>query len=310
MNESERNQKLFENKMNQHIYFNSEPSKLTLNTTITENCSSCTCTTNNSFYIFKSILNEYLVVYGNNSKNYTIEFYDITKKKLNENLSINNAHKDRIVNIKHYYYELKNQDFILSSSQDRTIKLWQLYSLKNLLILNHPTKIKDDFRLCCEMLFFNRTINDYYIITKIYNEIKIWNNKGENINTYAFGGGTIYLNKYYYNCKNYLLYGGTSETNIELRDIENGELFHKYDDNCSHWVEIYEINNEKRVIAANYNNCFIKIFDFDTENLIKTLTIEKKGNIFSFCLWNEKYILVGCSYSIKLFNIDEGKLIK
>ena len=54
------------------------------------------------------------------------------------------------------------------------------------------------------------------------------------------------------------------------------------------------------------------LFDFDTENLIKSLIIEKgKGkNIYSFCLWNEKYILVGCNNSIKLFNIDEGKIIK
>ena len=110
--------------MNQHIYFNSDPTKLASNITITENCSSCTQTTNNSFYIFKSILNDYLVVYGNNSKNYSIEFYDISTKKLNENLTINNAYNDRIVNIKHYYYELKNPDFILSSSQDGTIKLW------------------------------------------------------------------------------------------------------------------------------------------------------------------------------------------
>ena len=195
--------------------------------------------------------------------------------------------------------------------EDGTIKLWQLYSLKNLLILNHPTQIKDDFRLCCEMTFYNRIINDYYIITKIYNEIKIWNNKGENINTYKLGGGTIYLNKYYYNFKNYLLYGGTSESKIELLDIENGEIIHKYNDNCSHWAEIYEINNEKKVIAANYKTCIIKIFDFDTENLIKSLTIEKeKSHIYSFCLWNEKYILVGCNSSIKLLNIDDGKLIK
>ena len=299
--------------MNQHIYFNSDPSKLNFNMTITENCSTCRWTTNNSFYIFKSILNDYLVVYGNNSKNYSIEFYDITTKKLNENLIINNAHKDRIVNIKHYYYELKNQDLILSSSQDGTIKLWQLFSLKNLLILNHPIQRKDDFRLCCEMTFFNRIINDYYIITRRCNEneIKIWNNKGENINTYAIGGGTIYLNKYYYNNKSYFLCGG-SESNIELRDVENGEIIHKYGDDCSHWVEIYEIDNEKRVIAANYNNCLIKIFDFNTETLIKTLIIEKQKekHIFSFCLWNEKYILVGCLNSIKLYNIDEEKLIK
>ena len=65
---------------NQHIYFNSDATKLTLNIKITENCSTARWTTDHSFDIFKSILNEYLVVYSNNSKNYSIEFYDITRK--------------------------------------------------------------------------------------------------------------------------------------------------------------------------------------------------------------------------------------
>ena len=296
--------------MNQHIYFNCEPTKLTLNCKITENCSTCRWSENNSFDIFKSIFNEYLVVYGNNSKLYSIEFYDITKKKLNENLTINNAHNNRIVNIKHYYYELKNQEFILSSSQDGTIKLWQLYSIKNLLILNHSPQRENDLRLLCEMIFFNRTKNDYYIITARCQEIKIWNNKGENINTYAIGG-TIFLTKYYYNFKYYLLYGGGGQTNIEIRDIENCEILHKYQrSNVCHWAEIYEINNEKRVISADYGDKFIKIFDFDTEKLIKSILIENNNFIYSFCLWNEKNILVGVDNSIKLFNIEEGKLIK
>jgi WD40 repeat protein len=88
---------------------------------------------------------------------------------------------------------------------------------------------------------------------------------------------------------------------------------HKYHgSNICHWAEIYEIHNEKRVISADYGDRFIKIYDFDTENLIKSFSIEesKDQHIFSFCLRNEKYILVGCLYSIKLFNIDEGKLIK
>lgn len=79
-NEIQRSKQLYENRMNQHIYFNSDPTKLTLNCKITENCSTSRWTTNHSFDIFKSILNEYLVAYGNNSKNYSIEFYDITKK--------------------------------------------------------------------------------------------------------------------------------------------------------------------------------------------------------------------------------------
>lgn len=133
----EKNQKKFENQMNKQYFFNSDPRKLTFNTEITQNCSCARWTVTHSFDVFKSIFDEYLIVYGNNSKNYSIEFYNITNKKLNENPTINNPHSDKIVNIKHYYYELNKQDFILSSSQDKSIKLWELFSLKNLLTINH-----------------------------------------------------------------------------------------------------------------------------------------------------------------------------
>ena len=117
----ERSQTEFENRMNNQLFFNSDPNKLGINVEVTNNCSSARWTLSHSFDVFKSILNEYLVVYGNNSKNWSIEFYDITKKKIKENLTINNAHKDRICNIKHFFYKLKNQDFILSSSMDKSV---------------------------------------------------------------------------------------------------------------------------------------------------------------------------------------------
>ena len=172
-----------------------------------------------SFDVFKSIFNEYLVVYGNNSKNYSIEFYDTTNKKINECLTIAIAHSDKIVNIKHYYYELNNQDFILSSSQDKSIKLWELYSLKNLLTINH---FRETIYILCEMIFFNDRIqNDYFIITSADNEFKIWNKKGENIKIFNSNGGH-YLNKYYDNYKYYIIHG--NEGKIVISDIENGEI--------------------------------------------------------------------------------------
>ena len=99
------------------------------------------------------------------------------------------------------------------------------------------------------MIFFNRSKNDYYIINSKKKDIKIWNNKGVNINSID---GTIFLNKYYYNFKYYLLYGGDS-SKVEIIDIENSEIIHKYFEYDSynmayHWVEIYEIYNEKKVI--------------------------------------------------------------
>ena len=303
----EKNQKKFENQMNKQFFFNSDPRKLTFNTEITQNCSCARWTVTHSFDVFKSIFDEYLIVYGNNSKNYSIEFYNITNKKLNENLTINNPHSDKIVNIKHYYYELNKQDFILSSSQDKSIKLWELFSLKNLLTINH---FSESIYILCEMIFFNDRIqNDYYIITSADQELKIWNKQGENIKTFTHENS--YLNKYYENFKYYIIHG--NEGKIGIRDIENGEIIHKYgenDDKGYHWVEITSIYDKKRVIGAHYHDGYLKIFDYDSEKLVKKFPYEKTEHNFSFCLWNEKYILVGYIYSIRLFNIDEGTMVK
>ena len=293
--------------MNKQFFFNSDPRKLTFNTEITQNCSCARWTVTHSFDVFKSIFDEYLIVYGNNSKNYSIEFYNITNKKLNENLTINNPHSDKIVNIKHYYYELNKQDFILSSSQDKSIKLWELFSLKNLLTINH---FSESIYILCEKIFFNDRIqNDYYIITSADQELKIWNKQGENIKTFTHENS--YLNKYYENFKYYIIHG--NEGKIGIRDIENGEIIHKYgenDDKGYHWVEITSIYDKKRVIGAHYHDGYLKIFDYDSEKLVKKFPYEKTEHNFSFCLWNEKYILVGYIYSIRLFNIDEGTMVK
>jgi len=305
----ERKQTQFENKMNNQIFFNSDPRKLGANFEVTNNCSSARWTLSHSFDIFKSVLDEYLVVYGNNSKNWSIEFYDITTKKVKESLTINNAHKDRICNIKHFYYELKNQDFILSSSVDKSVKLWELYSLKNLLTINHFT---EDYFVICEMIFFNRLENDYFIISATSQEIKVWNKKGENINIFNYepGENSNFLNKFYNKYRCYLLYGSNK---IVLRDIESGEIIHKYGedgDKSYHWAEVSSLFDKKRVIGAHYEDGFIKIHDFNTEKLVKKFSFQKNEHNFSFCLWNEKYIIVGYLYSLKIFNIEDGSLIK
>ena len=217
--------------------------------------------------------------------------------------------KNRICNIKHFFYELNNQDFILSSSIDKSVKLWELYSLKNLLTINHFT---EDYCVVSEMIFFNRIKNDYYIITGTTQEIKVWNKKGENINTYNYESEEPgnFLNKFYNKYRCYLIYGSKK---LVLLDIENGEIIHEYgedNDKAYHWAEISSLYDKKRVIGAHYEDGFIKIYDFDSEKLVKKFSFTKNEHNFSFCLWNEKYIIVGYLYSLKIFNIEEGSLIK
>ena len=98
-----------------------------------------------------------------------------------------------------------------------------------------------------------------------------------------------------------------------LLDIENGEIIHEYgedNDKGYLWAEICSLYDKKRVIGAHYEDGFIKIYDFDTEKLVKKFSFNEKEHNFSFCLWNEKYIIVGYIYSLKFFILEEGLLIK
>ena len=162
------------------------------------------------------------------------------------------------------------------------------------------------------MIFFNRTKNDYFIISATNQEIKIWNKNGENINTYNIEKDyPIFLNKFYNEFRCYLIY---MNKKLTVRDIESGEIIHEYGEENEkghyHWAEVSFLYDKKRIIGAHYDDGFIKIYDFDTEKLVKKFSYEKNEYNFSFCLWNEKYIIVGYIYSLKIFNIEEGILVK
>ena len=105
----------------------------------------------------------------------------------------------------------------------------------------------------------------------------------------------------------------TSNVN-NVKSIQSSRIIHEYgeenDKGYYHWAEVSFLYDKKRIIGAHYDDGFIKIYDFDTEKLVKKFAYEKNEHNFSFCLWNEKYIIVGYIYSLKIFNIEEGILVK
>ena len=102
------------------------------------------------------------------------------------------------------------------------------------------------------MIFFNRTKNDYFIISAINKEIKIWNKNGENINTYNNDKEcSKFLNKFYNEFKCYLIFVNKK---LSVRDIESGEIIHEYGEENEkgyyHWAEVNFLYDKKRIIGA------------------------------------------------------------
>ena len=72
------------------------------------------------FCSFKSFLGEALIVWGSSNNN--IEYYDCEKEKIVK--TFHQAHSQTIFSCRHYPYVKKRIDYIITSSYDRTVKLW------------------------------------------------------------------------------------------------------------------------------------------------------------------------------------------
>ena len=72
------------------------------------------------FCAFKSFLGEALIVWGSSSNN--IEYYDCEKEKIVK--TFHQAHSQTVFSCRHYPYVKKRIDYIITSSYDRTVKLW------------------------------------------------------------------------------------------------------------------------------------------------------------------------------------------
>ena len=69
---------------------------------------------------------KYEIAYPDNKNGYNIIFYDLKINKISNNLS--NAHSSYIYRIKHYYQSLLNRHILLTSSADKSVKLWNISS--------------------------------------------------------------------------------------------------------------------------------------------------------------------------------------
>ena len=116
----------------------------------------------------------YEIAYPYNKNGYNIILYNLL---LNGTTNIiNNAHQNNIHRIKHYYDPSSNNHILLTSSADKSIKLWNIssYPISNILHINNCFDGNYWSPFC---LLFNK--EDYYILGGSYDKKNnIWNKNG------------------------------------------------------------------------------------------------------------------------------------
>ena len=266
----------------------------------------------NIFCVFKSI-DEIIYLIYSNEEGSIISFKLIDNKKINE---IKNAHNFYITNFRHYL-DIKNQrDLILSlSSDDSNIKLWNINCLECLLNIN---LIKENGYLY-SVCFLNDN-NQNYIITSysIFESIIVIDFRGNKIKEINDSQNKTYFIDIYYDNLLYKIYIITGNDGyVKSYDYNENKIYHKYFDNLNNIEESCICNsiiiNDKqdliKMIESNEDGN-IRIWNFHSGELLNKI---KLGNIklFGICLWNSKYLFVGCANKkIKLLELKNGKIIK
>ena len=268
----------------------------------------------NTFCFFKSINNIICLVFAND-KNSILSFNLLRNEKINE---IKNAHDCLISNFRYYLEENKKRDLIISiSCDDNNIKLWDAI---NWMCIANILNANQDGLLLSACLLIND--NNSYIISSNCNY-----DGGESIKVFDFIGNKIKdINESYYSTyfidvyfdknlsKNFIVQGNRNcvisynfDKNLKYKEYNSN------DQNNHDSIIVYIKENIVNLVESSEDGN-IRIWNFHTAELLKTISINDQGGIYplyGICLWNEKYLFVGCENNIiKLINLEEGTIIK
>ena len=260
------------------------------------------------FCAFKSFSGESLVVWG--TPQYNIEFFDLEKNKIIR--TIIKAHTQTIFSCRHYADVKHRINYVITSSYDRTVKVWDLKTYSYLVnILNAHS----GYYIYSVSILFEEEENSKYIITSAPNEyMKIWDFNGKYIRNFGQNDESTYFIDVYYNSKekkNYILNANSND--VKSYSFQNGEIYHKYKGTPQTWHMSAVVNEtrEQNILIESDGNGYIRMWEFNTANLIKTISSSSSLNLRGICLWNDDYLFAaGNDYQVKLIDLSGGKLVK
>ena len=259
------------------------------------------------FCAFKSFNGEPLVVWGSTALN--IEFYDCNKEKIVK--TIYKAHHQTIFSCRHYADIRLRIDYIITSSNDRSVKVWD--ATKDNYVLYIPN-VHNGYYIYSVSLLCHLHQEKNFVITSCPNEkMKVWSFTGMYMYNFGQSNESTYFIDVFYNKnqKKYFIINANSN-DVKSYYFESGDLYHKYKGTPQTWHMSAVVNNINDIFALieSDGNGTIRIWNFDTAELLKSITAHSI-NLRGICLWNDKYLFAaGNDSQVKLFNLEEGKFVK
>jgi len=291
---------------NSNQKFTGDPAKLTFKMDI--------CTTSHKansidsvFTAFKSIKGNSYVVWGTPS--HTIEVYDL---KLEIVKTIPAAHLNTIFSCRHYLDKKNKTDYVITSSYDRSVKVWNVSDNWNCVVT--ITNAHTGYYIYSVCILCNEIDNKNYIISAAPNEFsKIWEFSGKHVKDFGINTESTYFINSWFDSKNkkYYIINGNS-TDVKAYEFKTGAFYKSFKGTPQTWhmsALINEVNNIPQLIESDGNGN-VRVWDFHQGTLLKTISTSGI-NLRGICLWNDNYVISsGSDYTVKIFDLKNGKSIK
>jgi hypothetical protein len=260
----------------------------------------------NVFCAFKTLKGDYYVVWG--TPTYNIIVYDL---RLETQIKSFIAHTSTIFSCRHYVDKKDKQDLLISSSYDRSVKVWNVKDWSN--IINIQTA-HNGYYIYSVCILSDELEHKNYIISAAPNEYtKIWDFSSKFIREFGVSNESTYFINTWLDSKNKKYYViNANSVDVKVYHFNTGLLYRSFKGTPNTWhmsALVNEIDNLTQLIESDGNGN-VRIWDFYQGTLLKT--IASSGiNLRGVCLWNDQYLFAsGSDYNVKLYDLKNGIYLK
>ena len=286
------------------IDFNSDPKDLKYKETITSKCLKS--------YTIDCIFDAYTSFDGNcylassHGTPYRIEIYDLSNNKLTATLNV----LKQIYIIRHYAQFSKRIDYLLTTTTDKSIKIFDLNTFKEYITINNC--YAGTYMYSALLLFDDLGLKNYVVTSSPNDFIKIWNfENGKFIKNVGSKEDYTYFINFWKNNDKYFIINANAD-NVKIYGMEKeNQLFGEYSgtERTWHMCAFVEKVNEIDTLFESDGNGYVRLWNLETHQIIKSIQCQSVS-LRGINLWNQKYIIAAASdKSFKILDLEKGELV-
>ena len=236
---------------------------------------------------------------------FSIEIYNLSNNKVAATLNI----LKQIYIIRHYAQFSKRIDYLLTTTTEKSIKIFNLNTFKEHLTISNC--YTGTYMYSALLLFDDLGVKNYVVTSSPNDYIKFWNlDNGKFIkNVGSKDDYTYFINYWKNNDKYYIIDANADNVKIYGTDKEN-QLFGEYSgkERTWHMCAFVDKMNDIDTLFESDGKGYVRLWNLENHQLIKSIQCQP-FSLRGMTLWNQKYIIVASSdKSFKILDLEEGKL--